>query len=155
MQLQSPLPSPSPVSSRRRSFRRSKASSCPSLFGQQGSTSTRSSRGPSSSCPSLFGQQASSSTRSSRGRSFRGIPEYEHFPRTPPPRREDSPTFAWWPLRFSSESSSSTARKEHWSSFHKRFQSSPPDKLERMYRPGWSNTSDPIMFDRQAHEQRK
>jgi hypothetical protein len=27
--------------------------------------------------------------------------------------------------------------------------------LERIYRPGWSNTSDPIIFDRQAHEQQR
>jgi hypothetical protein len=130
MQMQSPIPSPSPVLSRGRSFQRSKASSCPSLFGQQASSSTR-----------------------SRGLSFRGIPECECFPRMPPPRREDS---SRWPLRFSSKgSSTTTVQKKHWSAFHKRFQSTPPGKLERIYRPGWSNTSDPIIFDRQAHEQQR
>lgn len=125
--MQSPLSPPS-VSSRRRSFQRSNSSSCPSPFGQH--------------------------TSASKGLCFGGIPEGEHFPRTPP-SRQDSPRSSWWSLRFSSDNNSSTVRKEHWSSFHKRFQSSPPDKLERIYRPGWSNTSDPIIFDRKSHEQQR
>jgi hypothetical protein len=142
--MQSPLPSPSSVSSKPRSFQRSN---------------------PSSSCPSpFFGLQGSSS---SRGLAFGGIPDCEYFPRTPPPppppSRQDSPTSSWWSLRcfssdyYSNYSSSSTMipKKEHWNTFHKRFQSTPPDKLERIYRPGWSNTSDPIIFDRQAHEQQR
>jgi hypothetical protein len=128
MVQQSPLPSPSSVSSRRRYFQRSKASSCPSLFGVQ--------------------------SPPSKGLSLRGIPECEYFPKTPPPC-QDSPTSSFWSsLRFS-DTSSSIIQKEHWNSFHKRFQSTPPDKLERIYRPGWSNTSDPIIFDRQAHEQQR
>ena len=127
--MQSPLSSPSSAPSKRRSFQRSNPSSCPSPFGRQASAS--------------------------KGLScFGGIPEGENFPGTPP-LHQDSPSSSWWSLRFSSDSSSSTVQKEHWSSFHKRFQSSPPDKLERIYRPGWSNTSDPIIFDRQAHEQQR
>jgi hypothetical protein len=131
--MQSPLSSSPSVSSRRRSFKRSNSSS--------------------SSCPSPFGQQGASA---SKGLSFGGIPECDYFPRMPPPRHEDSATSSWWSNRFSSDcNNSSTVRKEHWSSFHKRFQSTPPGLLERIYRPGWSNTSDPIIFDRQAHEQQR